>query len=181
MSLDRCEGTWDLFNRSVPQIAVDLSFQTMNLDRASQENFPRVKVMGNKDLCPRQGLVFQHRVQIQGFLSPRAAFSFRGVTLILDLLKRSLTVFLWRHWHVVGRKARLVRVWRWSRISSAQSQGQGQGHLPDPFCPVNSSTKTNHQQSQPCLQPHRILLQRPWGVSQGFCNGLCQITVWKEV
>lgn len=57
-------------------------------------------------------------------------------------------------------------------LQLALSQGQGQGHLPDPFCPVDTSSKTNPQQSWPCLQS--VVSQNPLAKTVGCFTRLLQ-------
>lgn len=147
----RCEGTLNLFNRSVPQTTVDLNFQTMNFDQVSQTNFPIVKVSGKQDLCPRQGLGFQHReCRSRINVTPQKGNAAQEDKVPHKVLN---SVFV----EVLACRRKEGTGW-WESGDGAGSlqlsQRQGQGHLlPDPSCPADTSTKTNHQQSQPCLQP----------------------------
>lgn len=184
MSLDRCEGTLNLFNRSVPQITVDLNFQTMNFDQASQENSPIVKVKGKKDLCPRQGLGFRDRdCRSRDFILSGSIFLLSCYTDPASAHKVP-NVFVWRHWHVVGRKAQPGGTvgmeqdpfsWHCHRDKDRDISSLIPSALQTP--PPKPTTSKALPAACSLTEP----LQRQWGVSQGFCNGLYQITVWKEV
>lgn len=154
---------------------VDLKFQTMNFDQASQENFPILKVMGKKDLCPRQGLGFQHReCRSRHFILPGSIFLLRcyidpgsahkvlnGIFVEALACSRKEGTGWWESGDGAGS------------LQPALSQRQGQGHLlPDPFCPIHTSTKTNHQQSWPCLQP--VVSQNPLSKTVGCFTRLLQ-------